>query len=94
MACQALRSCPATGRAQARGEQPHQQETPDATLELLVLTPAFGSSPQPALAEPGMGAHLLLRVAARLLLHELSRLPEGHRLSRQALDWERLDELR
>jgi hypothetical protein len=59
--------------------------------DLLALTRAFGSSPETALDEPGMGPHILLIFGARLLLHQRYRLPEEHRLSIQAFDRDRLD---
>lgn len=40
-----------------------------------------------------MGAHILLICGARLSLHQLCVLPERHRLSIQAFDRDRLDEL-
>ncbi len=54
-------------------------------------TSVYSSSPQSALGESRMGAHILLIFGARLLLHQRHIVLEGHRLSIQALDGNRLD---
>ena len=75
-------------------ERYHHEEGPrDADVGSPQAVLARGSSPQAALRQPRMGAHVLLVFRARLLLHERYILPEGHRLSIQAFDRNRLDEL-
>jgi hypothetical protein len=60
-------------------------------LDPFALRLPGGSSPQSALGEPGMGAQILLIFGARLLLHQRHIVLEGHRLSIQAFDGNRLD---
>jgi len=60
-------------------------------LDLIALRLPGGWGPQSALGEPGMGAPILLIFGERLLLHQRHIVLERHRLSIQALDWNRLD---
>src|SRR5215472_17503268 len=61
--------------------------------DLIALRWPGGQNPQVTLGQPRMAAQILLIFGARLSLHQLYILHERHRLSIQAFDRDRLDEL-
>src|SRR5512135_1423517 len=90
------RLCAARRKSRAGSQKTEGGIITSRTLVMQVLDPFAlrlpgGSSPQSALGEPRMGAQILLIFGARLLLHQPHIVLEGHRLSIQALDWNRLD---